>query len=144
MIKKHCSCSNCCASFSNIWLLSQIYAFSSVKFLGLELRLCKRNDKYQVFVNHWKSKTFVWAARRWLLRRLAATNWRLHNGHFWGRESWCCHLVVLCFSTLKSILKHSLCQCYLCLTREFLCLNLVPHSGQEYAFSVLCTFICTW
>ena len=35
-------------------------------------------------------------------------------------------------------------QLHLCRTREFLCLNPVPHSGQEKAFSVLCTFICTW
>ena len=29
-------------------LLSQIYALSSVKFPGLKLRLCKKNDKYEV------------------------------------------------------------------------------------------------
>lgn len=34
----------------------------------------------------------MWAALKWLFRRLTATNWRLHNGHFWGRDSWCCHL----------------------------------------------------
>ena len=29
-------------------LLSQIYALSSVKFLGLKLQLCKKRDKYEV------------------------------------------------------------------------------------------------
>ena len=29
-------------------LLSRIYALLSVKFPGLKLRLCKKNDKYQV------------------------------------------------------------------------------------------------
>ena len=30
--------------------MSQIYALSSVKFLGLKLRLCKKKDKYEVWV----------------------------------------------------------------------------------------------
>ena len=30
-------------------LLLRIYALSSVKFPGLKLRLCKKNDKYEVW-----------------------------------------------------------------------------------------------
>ena len=32
-------------------LLLQIYALSSVKFLGLKLRLCKKKDKYEVWIH---------------------------------------------------------------------------------------------
>ena len=37
-------------------LLSRIYALSSVKFLGLKLRLCKKKDKYEVCKRQTKHK----------------------------------------------------------------------------------------
>ena len=35
--------------------MSRIYALSSVKFLGLKLRLCKKKDKYEVWPGDPKS-----------------------------------------------------------------------------------------
>ena len=82
-------------------LFSQIYALSSVKFLGLKFQLCKKRDKYEV----WTPSLRVWWTRNGLKRSLeeyqnlsvtwvlAMWNWKLLNyfkiytDHV--KEEWC-------------------------------------------------------
>ena len=63
-------------------LLSLICALTSVKFLGLKLRLCKHNDKYEVYV--WV-KTDNWHLD---LQLVVNNSWTLAGGFF------CCFEVI--------------------------------------------------
>ena len=112
-MKKHCSCSHCCASFFK-WI-----RITSEKLVRKNLGV----SSSQVTLQATCCNKLTAAQRTFLGSRL---------------------LVLPTGGQIMSWQYIPLRQLHLCRTREFLCLNPVPHSGQEKAFSVLCTFICTW
>ena len=112
MMKKHCSCSHCCASFFK-WI--RITSEKLVKNLGV--------SSSQVTLQATRSNKLTATQRTFLGSRL------------------------LVLPPCRQIISYHdiyMMQLHLCRTKEFLCLNPIPHSGQEKAFSVLCTFIWTW
>ena len=129
MMKKHCSCcSHCCASFfkriSIVCTISGEIDTAQPSF-QVVCELMRPNlgvRSSQVTLQATRSDKLATAQRTFLGSRL---------------------LVLPTGGQIMSWQYIPLRQLHLCRTREFLCLNPVPHSGQEKAFSVLCTFICT-